>query len=193
MSDSVKADAVEKNTTILMVIAPEQFRDEELQVPRQILEQAGCAVDIASTQTGCCTGMLGAVETATMDLNVAQEQVKQGVYKGIVVVGGMGSPQYLWSNDTLHQILKELDSQRAIISAICLSGVVLAKAGLLNQKKATVWHSPESMAQFAEYQVEYTGEPVTVEGNIVTANGPDAAKAFGETLVACLQKRYAHA
>ena len=37
---------------ILMVIAPEQFRDEELLVPRQAFAAEGWQVDTASTRMG---------------------------------------------------------------------------------------------------------------------------------------------
>jgi len=34
---------------LLFAIAPEQFRDEELEIPRRIFKEAGIGVDIAST------------------------------------------------------------------------------------------------------------------------------------------------
>ena len=45
---------------ILMVIAPDQFRDEELLTPKEVLTQSGATVVVASTQTGEAKGMLGA-------------------------------------------------------------------------------------------------------------------------------------
>ena len=60
----------------------------------------------------------------------------------------------------------------------------LANAGLLNGKKATSAH---------RYDIEAKGaicidKPVARDGNIITANGPRAAKQFGEEIVSALLK-----
>lgn len=169
--------------TILMVIAPDQFRDEELLVPRKAFIEQGWQVDTVSTKTGDIQGMLGAVETVSLDLNHAKTHTEQQGYDAAVVVGGMGSPEYLWNNAQLHQILQTLDEQGRVISAICLSGAVLAQAGLLNGKKATVWEMPESLAVLKEKGAHYTGEAVTEDGRFITANGPDAAADFAKAVI----------
>lgn len=168
---------------ILMVIAPDQFRDEELLVPRKALLETGWTVDTVSTQTGEAKGMLGAVENVTMDLSYAAAETQKNAYDAVIVVGGMGSPEYLWNSAPLHQLLQALQKQDRVIASICLSGAVLAKAGLLSGKNATVWEMPESLAVFKENNVEYTGEPVTVDGHFVTANGPDAAADFTQAVI----------
>lgn len=168
---------------ILMVIAPDQFRDEELHVPRQAFEAQGWVVDTVSTKTGDVQGMLGAVEPVRQNLDFARAQVDQKAYDAVVVVGGMGSPEYLWEDASLHAILNTLAAQNRVVSAICLSGAVLAKAGLLQGKRATVWEMPESLEALKAGGCTYTGEPVTVDGNLVTANGPDAAQAFAQSVI----------
>jgi protease I len=61
----------------------------------------------------------------------------------------------------------------------------LAKARVLEGRKATVWDSGgEQAALLEKYGAEYTGDTVTVDGLIVTANGPAAAEEFGRTLAA---------
>lgn len=172
---------------ILMLIAPDQFRDEELLVPRQILSEAGWTVETASTQTGVASGMLGATEAVKFDLAYAQAEAQKQAYEAVIVVGGMGSPEYLWENAQVHQLLQTLNQQHRLIAAICLSGAVLAKAGLLNGKLATVWDSPDALAVFKSHQVSYTGDPVTVDGRFVTANGPEAAEAFAQTILTQLK------
>lgn len=164
---------------ILMVIAPDQFRDEELLVPRQAFQAQGWQVDTVSTKTGQAKGMLGAVESVEKDLDAAENKA----YDAVVMVGGMGSPEYLWNNEQLHRILQKLNQQKKVVASICLSGAVLAKAGLLNSKQATVWEMPESLQALKEGGANYTAQPVTVDGNIVTANGPEAAKDFAQSVI----------
>ncbi len=168
---------------ILMVIAPDQFRDEELMVPRNAFLAQGWAVDTVSTQVGKAKGMLGAVETVTLDLSHAEEKARKNAYDAVIVVGGMGSIEYLWDNTQLHQVLQAIQKKDRVVAAICLSGAVLAKAGLLTGKKATVWEAPESLAVFKEHDVAYTGEAVTMDGRFITANGPDAAADFATAVI----------
>jgi protease I len=168
---------------ILMIIAPDQFRDEELLVPRQAFLQQGWAVDTVCERTGQIQGMLGAVEKIDKDLAHAEAKAQKNGYDAVVVVGGMGSPEYLWNNAQIHRILQMLNKKGRVVSAICLSGAVLANAGLLTDRNATVWEMPESLEVFQQHGVKYTGEPVTVDGHFITANGPDAAADFAKAVI----------
>ena len=169
------------NRNILMVIAPQSFRDEELLVPRQLFLDKGWHVDTASTVAGKATGMLGSDEEVRLTLEQVQDTAS--TYDAMVVVGGMGSPEHLWNNKTLHQLANTLLKEGKVVSAICLSGAALANAGVLQGKKATVWEMPESLACLKSGGADYTGEAVTQDGNLITANGPDAAQAFGEAII----------
>ena len=72
-----------------------------------------------------------------------------------------------------------------IIAAICIAPVTLANAGILNGKKATVF--PSGKNDLIRNGAKYTGDSVTVDGNIITANGPMAAEAFGKKIVEMLK------
>ncbi len=164
--------------SILMVIAPDQFRDEELHAPREIFKNYGWQVDTVSTKTGDINGMLGAVETVSKTL----DDIDANMYDGIVVVGGMGSPEYLYDNTQLHSILKTVSNNGKVVSSICLSGAVLAKAGLLKGKTATVWPDETAIQILKDNGANYTEDPCVTDGKTVTANGPEAAKAFGQAV-----------
>lgn len=167
---------------VLIVIAPEKFRDEELSEPIKYLEKAGIDYDIVSTRTGLAIGMLGGkilVEKTIRDIGVS------GVsgYAGIIIIGGGGSPDYLWDDKNLHEIIREFDSQKKTISAICLSSVVLAEAGIVTKKQMTVWNDDTAIDRIKKGGGIYKAEPIVVDGRIITANGPPAAAGFGEKIV----------
>lgn len=164
---------------VLMVVAPDQFRDEELLEPKKILEQEGAEVIVASTKPGEARGMLGARVTPDRQLS----EVKASEFDAVTVVGGMGSPQYLWDNSTLHDILREMKQAEKVVSAICLSGAALAKAGVLEGKAATVWPMPDSLKALEEGKAKYEESPVVQDGRVITANGPEAARQFGQAIV----------
>jgi putative intracellular protease/amidase len=54
--------------------------------------------------------------------------------------------------------------------------------------KATLYKSPDSVAEFNRCGVITTDDDVVVSGSIVTANGPGSAKKFGEKVAELLFK-----
>jgi protease I len=64
--------------------------------------------------------------------------------------------------------------------------VILAKAGVLKDKKATVWTSSLDRGPvkiLKENGAEFVNEKVVRDGKIITANGPAAATEFGEKIL----------
>ncbi len=171
-----------KNRSILMIIAPEKFRDEELNHPREVFKSQGAEVTVASTKTGTATGSYGHKEKVDKTL----DDVAGETFDAVVVVGGGGSQQHLWDNKKTHDILRRHHSAGKVVSAICVSGAVLAKAGLLGGVEATVWKSDETMKVYAEKKVKFVDKPVVRSGKIITANGPAAAREFGQTILSAI-------
>ncbi len=111
---------------------------------------------------------------ATANVDVVVSNLHADDIDCAVVVGGMGSPEYLWEDHNLHTLLKNLNSQGKVIGAICLSGAVLARAGVLNGKQATVYPMPESLKALKDGHANYVEQPVVQDGHIITADGPPA-------------------
>lgn len=170
---------------ILMVIAPSEFRDEEFFEPYQhFTRDHNWDVTVASTTTGVAKGMLG----QTWQVEETLEQQNAADFDALVVVGGMGSPTYLWQNQTLLQLVRDFHGQNKVISAICLSGAVLAIAGVLEGRQATVWEMPESLAEFEKGKATFVRQDVVTDGHIITSNGPHAARAFAQEIANHLLK-----
>ena len=165
---------------VLIVIASSQFRDEEYQKPRQILETAGTKVTVASSSLSEAVGMLGL--KVKPDILLKDARMEQ--YDAVVFVGGMGATEY-WDNPTAHAVAKQAYQSGKLTSAICLAPMTLANAGLLKGKKATIWK--DAVEDFKTKGVVYTGKPVEQDGKIITGSGPDAAEAFGKALVEALK------
>ena len=167
---------------VLIAIAPDKFRDEELAEPRAALEKAGIGYDIASTRRGTCTGMLGAKVTATLSF----EEIDPKKYDGLVIVGGSGAQDYLWEDDVLVELAKFFRQSAKPVAAICLAPVVLANAGILKGRKATYFHSPKSFFEMKRGGAVLVDKPVVNDDRIITANGPAAAREFADTVVRVL-------
>ena len=106
----------------------------------------------------------------------------------MVFIGGPGAPKYL-DNEISYQIAKDAISQGKVLAAICISPTILAKAGVLSGKKATVWSSSldkSAIKILEQNSVIYQKDSVVVDGKIITANGPAVAEQFGKKLVELL-------
>ena len=167
---------------VLFIIAPVNYRDEELSKPKEILERAGYEVNVASLTVDPATGMLGGVvrpDLAVRDVDITD-------YDMVVVVGGTGSPE-LAKHQEVIDLLALAEDKGKKLGAICLGPMVLAKAGVLQDKRATVFRTKESVAALEQGGAVFVDQSVVVDKDLVTANGPGAAEAFGNELVKLLR------
>ena len=175
-----KERCIKKKGKILMVIAYKYFRDEEYAIPREILEKNGWEVTVASWEKGTAVGMLG--KRVKVDLEL--EKVNPDEYFGVIFVGGIGTVK-LFDNKIAHKIAKEFYRSQKIIGAICFGPVILARSGILKGKKATCFYTKSK--ELEKYGAKYTGKSVEIDGRIITANGPKAAKEFVEKFIQLLK------
>jgi putative intracellular protease/amidase len=167
---------------VLFVIAHKGYQPVEYAEPKKIVEDAGFAVFTASNQPGTATDKDGG--TTPVDLPLSDVQVND--YDGIFFIGGPGALEHL-DNQQSYTIIKEAAEKYLPLGAICVSTRILAHAHALTRKRATGWNGDHELEKiYEEYDVKYLPEPVVVEGNIITAVGPSAAKTFGQEIVALL-------
>lgn len=186
--EPIKQKKVKKNSSkeVIIVVAEKDFRDEEYFVTKEIIEKAGFNVKTASNKIGRAVGADGG--DAKIDFLISA--INPINFESIIFIGGPGCLLYL-DNETSYQLIKETVRQNKLLCAICISPVILAKAGVLVGKKATVWSSPlnkEPIEILKNNGAIYLEQDVVVDGKIVTANGPDASKKFGETIIRLLTK-----
>lgn len=177
----IKIDKPKTKKRIVMVIAFQGFRDEEYFVPKEILERAGVEVKTASIKLGIAMGDEGG--EASIDFLISA--IRPEEFDAVIFVGGPGCLQYL-DNDDAYHLARETVSQNKILAAICISPVILAKAGVLKEKKATVWNSPldkTPLKILEENGAEYIDKDVVRDGKIITANGPSAAEEFAQKIL----------
>ncbi len=121
-----------------MVIAPKNFRDEEFMVPKQVFENSGFEVTVASKGVKQATGMFTA--TAEVDKDIGEVDITG--YEAIVFVGGGGASVY-YEDKTALDLAKLFYENGKVTAAICIAPGILAKAGILTGKRATIWDSGE--------------------------------------------------
>ena len=168
---------------ILMVVAQEGFRDEELLIPKEIFEKEGYKVAVASLTRAKAKGSLGAV----VDPDMAVYEANPDFFEAIVIVGGPGSPKLAESDDVI-KLVENAYGMGKVVSAICLGPMTLAAAGVLAEKAATVFPSEQGIRALKDGGAYHKARPVVEDGTIVTADSPKSAAEFANKIVEKLKK-----
>ena len=179
--DVYKLTNITMDKKVLMVLAFKDFRDEEYFIPKEILEKAGFYIDTTSTEQGIAIGSQGGEAV----VHIGLDEVDLKNYQAVIFCGGSGMVNEL-DNQQFHKLAKSFYENNKIVSAICVAPVLLAKAGILKNKKATVWSSAldkSFIKVLEENGAIYQDSPVVIDNKIITANGPDAAEEFGKAIV----------
>ena len=88
----------------------------------------------------------------------------------LLIPGGMPGAQNLKEHEGVRRVVREQVESGRRVGAICAGPMVLGAAGILKGKRATCYPGFEEYLDGAEY----TGELFTVDGNIITGEGPAA-------------------
>jgi len=172
-----------KGKKVLMILAPVNFNDNELKLPRRLLQEKGAEVALASTTLDEIKGMRG----MTVKASVMLADAKASDYDAVVFVGGSGT-KALFDNADAWRLAVEANKAGKPVGAICLAPCILAKAGVLKGRRATVWPDKEYRNILREGGATVVGAEVDVveDGLLLTANGPNAAARFGDALIRAL-------
>lgn len=171
---------------VAMIVAFRDFKDEEYFPPKEVLERAGAEVVTCSDKKGMAIGASG----GEVQVNVLLESLDVSYFDAVVFVGGPGALEHL-DNEESYKIARETVERDKVLAAICISPTILAKAGVLEEKRVTVWSSPlnrNPIRVLEEHGAIFEDKAVVVDRKIVTGNGPTAAQEFGEALAEVLKK-----
>ncbi len=164
---------------VLMVIAPNDFRDEEFFETKEILEKSNIDVTVVNSTGQPSKSMFGKI--VTPDKNFYDIDEKD--FDAIVFVGGTGTTAYHNHKRAL-ELAKEFYDSGKVVAAICIAPTILVNAGILDGKKATAYPSERNNINTVG---TYTGNDVEIDGKIITASGPQAAVEFGKAIVEALK------
>jgi 4-methyl-5(b-hydroxyethyl)-thiazole monophosphate biosynthesis len=157
----------------LIMFLADGFEDIETFTPIDLLRKAGVTVDTVGVPGFQITSKSGV--KVFVDKRIAD--VKEEEYDGVILPGGSKSVETLGRTTKVVEIVKKMNSQNKLIGAICAAPSILAKHGILDNKKATI-------APGMEKELAYPrGANVVVDGNVITSQSPKTAMEFAVKLV----------
>ena len=161
------------------VFLADGFEDVEALIPIDVLRRGGVEVVTISTT------IFPLVESAhgvNIEADLQFDQVDYSDADLLMLPGGMPGASNLFAHDGVREVLQKQYKAGKKIAAICASpAVVLAQLGILDGKRATCY--PGFEQALAEAGATYTGDLVTVDGNITTGEGPAAAFPYAYELL----------
>ena len=168
----------------VLIIAGDNFRDDELYETKRVLDAAGVLTTIAGSRQGIARGMLGNMAQPDITLN----RLKVDDYNAVIFVGGPGAAEYFDSPVALN-IAREAASKRKILAAISIAPTILANANVLTGIRVTGFLSESQRLQQAG--AIYTGNPVERDKFIITGSGgsPRASLDFARAIANALSGR----
>ncbi|MBA7632717.1 hypothetical protein ES703_40270 [subsurface metagenome] len=165
-----------------LIVASQNFRDEELFETKRALDAAAVQTVIASTRIGIIRGALGSIAEA----NILVGQLRVEDYDAIIFIGGLGAVEYV-ANPAALNLAREAVRQRKILAAISTAPTILANAGVLAGVRATSFLSERNRLILAG--AVYTGIPVEQDRLIITSSSPAASIQFGRAIADALTGR----
>jgi len=165
---------------VLFILMPYDFQDHEFNEPYTILKDSGHAVDVAGWNKDVAVGSFGLEHTP----NLLFEDVVHDSYDAVVIPGGSASTEFLWGNDALHTLVRNFHMSGKLVATICYACAVPAQAGILKNKKATIYPTAEAKKLFEEHGAIFVKDGCVVlqDEKIITAQGPTFARIFGRKI-----------
>lgn len=163
---------------MILLFLAEGFEEIEAIGTVDVIRRAG--IDIKTVGIGGreIKGSHGINVTADYDIN----SLPNKPIDGTILPGGMPGTLNLEKNEKVKELVTYTYNKGLLTAAICAAPSILGHMGFLEGKKATCYPGFEKDL----YGAEVTGEPVVVNGNVITGNGPGSAIEFGGEIVSFL-------
>lgn len=144
-----------------------------------ILRRGGIEVVTAGLQPGPVTGSRGV--RFVPDTSLAE--VSDETFDLIALPGGIPGADHLAADARLADMIRRHHGQERYLAAVCAAPKVLARAGVLRNRRATAF--PGVLA--AEQHEDISEEAVVIDGQVVTSRAAGTAMDFALKLVEVLE------
>ena len=155
------------------------FEESEALVPADLLRRAGIEVRLVGVDGPAVTSAHGV--TVTADLTLAE--LDREAVDMLVLPGGLGGVEVLQGDRHVQALIQHCYDEGRWLAAICAAPTLLARWGLLTDKKAVCYPGLEAQLTGA---IPQQGVSLVQDGKVITAQGPGAAFDFGFYLVKTL-------
>lgn len=167
-----------------LILLADGFEEIEALTPRDVLNRAEIECDLVSIKNS--RNVIGSHGVELIAEKMLAEIQSFNEYQMVILPGGMPGSKNLAECEAVINLIREFNSQKKFIAAICAApALVLSRAGIINNKRATSYPGMDEYMSEAIYQ----NENVVIDENIITSRGPATALEFSYNLVQALGQR----
>jgi len=165
----------------VLIVATDGFEEWELFGPRQILQERGAEVVLASLSRDPIQATVHDKPGKTIRPDLTIEEANAEDFDAVVLPGGVRNPDQLRLHGDVIALIRLFAEQGKPVAAICHGPWLLVEADVLRDRTATSWPSIRTDLRNAGATV--VDEPAVTDGNIVTSRNPDDVQAFTDALI----------
>ena len=165
----------------VLIVATDGFEEWELFGPRQILQQRGAEVVLASLKRDPIQATVHDRPGKSIVPDLTIDQASADDFDALILPGGVRNPDQLRLHGEVIALIRLFAEQGKPVGAICHGPWLLVEADLLRDRVATSWPSIRTDLRNAGATV--VDESAVTDGNIVTSRNPDDVEAFANALI----------
>jgi deglycase len=165
----------------VLIVATDGFEEWELFGPRELLQQRGAEVVLASPKLDPIQATVHDDPGKTIRPDMTVEDASADDFDALILPGGVRNPDHLRMNARAIELIKEFATRGKPIGAICHGPWLLIEADLLRARTATSWPSIRTDLRNAGATV--VDEPAVTDGNVVTSRNPEDVEQFTNAIV----------
>jgi len=165
----------------VLIVATDGFEEWELFGPRQILQERGAEVLLASLSRTPIQATVHDDPGKTIRPDLTIDDARAEEFDALILPGGVRNPDQLRLHDNVIALIRLFAEQGKPVGAICHGPWLLVEADLLRDRTATSWPSIRTDLRNAGAVV--VDEAAVTDGNIVTSRNPDDVAAFTDALI----------
>lgn len=165
----------------ILIVATDGFEESELFGPREILQERGAKVVLASLKRDPIQATVHDDPGRTIRPDIIIDEAAADDFDALILPGGVRNPDALRVHGNVIALIRDFARSGKPIGAICHGPWLLVEAGLVDGRTVTSWPSIRTDLRNAGGKV--VDEPAVTDGNLVTSRNPDDVAAFANALI----------
>jgi protease I len=165
----------------VLIVATDGFEEWELFGPRQILQERGAEVVLASLKRDPIQATVHDDPGKTIRPDMTVDDANADDFDALILPGGVRNPDQLRIHGNVIALIRRFAEQDKPIAAICHGPWLLVEADLVRGRTVTSW--PSIRTDLRNACANVVDEPAVTDGKIVTSRKPDDVEAFTNALI----------
>ena len=165
----------------VLILLAEGFEEIEALGTADILRRMGVEVVLAAMKKETVSGSHNIAVTA----DAVFDKVDKSEFDAVVLPGGLPGSLNLYNDDRVIDILHEFAAENKVTAAICAAPMVLDKAGLLENRKFTMYPA-EDLYKYLRDNKRPERDMFVADGKVITGKGPGATAYFAAAVAGAL-------